>query len=164
MAVNHAGHNHPATPAGRAACRKAGGATPNKAPVTKAKAKSLGKRMVEHAASDEVPTPKKIKGDTEQAWRVPLTAIPDGSSLLGMPAYVVEFIKLAWRSEWRVDVGPVWHKDGRRSIRVSTYRGEVTVRWTREGNGITSAVWSSDVDATDQLSSLNEGIRKLKGE
>jgi hypothetical protein len=162
MAMSHVGHDHPATPAGRAACRKAmaSGSTPvvTKKVTTTTKAKPVNKPE----ADPEKPA-KKVKGDTEQAWRIPLTAIPDGSSLLGMPAYVAEFIKLAWRSEWRVDVGPVWHRDGRRSVRVSTYRGEVIVRWTREGNGITSVVWSSDVDATDQLGSLNEGIRKLRG-
>jgi hypothetical protein len=161
--MSHAGHDHPATPAGRAACRKAGGAsTPvvtKKSPVKE----SLGKRMVKHAAEPEKPV-KKVKGDTEQLWRVPLTVIPDGSSLLGMPAYVAELVKLAWRKEWRVDVGPVWNTDGRRSVRVSTYRGEMTVRWMREGSGITSVVWASDEDGAEELGSMNEGIRKLKGE
>lgn len=166
MAVNHAGHDHPATPAGRAACRKAKGGVPITAEDRargKAAAK-ITKRLAAEKASVEPVPEKKVKGDTEQLWRVRLTGIPEGSSLLGMPAYVAELIKLAWRQEWRTEVGNVWHADGRRSVVVKSYRGDLVVRWTRGGNGITSVEWRSDVDGSEELGSMNEGIRKLKGE
>jgi hypothetical protein len=162
MAMSHAGHNHPATPAGRAACRKAGATEENRVDAV-VKSRTKSKPAVKKADAEPVPE-RKVKGDTEQLWRVRLTGIPEGSSLLGMPAYVAELIKLAWRQEWRTEVGNVWHADGRRSVVVKSYRGDLVVRWTRGGNGITSVEWRSDVDGSEELGSMNEGIRKLKGE
>lgn len=188
MAMSHAGHNHPATPAGRAACRKGlGKVIPGNPPTIVAKDQAQAKRTAkamdttitaedrargkaaakitkQHAAARDNAVPeKKIKGDTQQSWRVPLTDIPDGSSLLGWPVYVSEAVRLAWRNGWRTEVGRQWKTDGARSVVIKSTRGDLTIHWTHGGPGITSVVWSSAFGQHGpmELTSMNEGLRLL---
>lgn len=164
MAINHNGHDHPATPAGRAACRKAmaAGTTPAPAKPGKAKITVLPKGGRKPIPAKGVQGPD---GDmAAEGWRVRGTAIPQDSKLLGVPAYVAEAIKLAWSNDWYVRVGDLWGKSGKSVVIVNGDRDdsvptrELGIGWN--STGIKAVFIRVDGEATT-VPSLNEGLRQL---
>jgi hypothetical protein len=165
MTINHNGHDHPATPAGRAACRKAmaGGATP--APAT-------GKMKITVAPKGGR-KPVKVKGvqgpDGDMAaesWRVRGTGIPEGSKLLGVPAYIAEAIQHAWAQDWYVRVGQQWDSKRKTVVIVKDDRNddaptrELGVAWI--GTGIHGVMFRpAEGEEAVLVPSLNEGLRLM---
>lgn len=126
MTMSHADHDHPATPADRAACRKALTGAPNDEPWMTRHQEQLdslspakGKRTlrVEPKAGKQ---PAQLKRTN--------TTIKAEHDLADVPAICATAVRYAWSKEWPVTVGYPFNASERRFI-ISARLGEITIIW-----------------------------------
>lgn len=144
--ASHTGHDHPATPAGRAACRRAGGAPEAtvEAPQTSAKARSP------RAAS--VGTPHR---------KIASTGDLGG---LAVPHVFGAVIRWAWDHGHDVRTGDTY-TDDQRTIVIKSDHGWLTLTWRgSRPNGVHAVSFRPvGTSVATQLPTINEGIRALDG-
>jgi hypothetical protein len=134
MAISHADHHHPNTPAARAACRKALAATP-------------GKTFAENAGVPAKLTvvPRKrgdggvVKGmqatEPKAATRrlkVTGTVIRRLGDLADVPAVLATEVRRAWALDWTVQVGHPFNDDERRIV-ITGPVAEIALVWDSNG-------------------------------
>lgn len=132
MAMSHETCSHPRTPAGRAACRKAGGpgaaagSTPN--PPKTAKKAAV-------TPTPTVPTPRTPKA-ASKALKRSGTQIRTVADMADVPQAFSSAIKSAHDLGWVVRVGEPYREDERR-IEIFGTHGTITLVWsTANPNGL----------------------------
>lgn len=148
MAVSHKDHDHPNTPAARAACRKAMAATPGKSFAENAGVptamQKLASGIVKPAQMTVVPRKRGdggvVKGlqataprIADRRLKVSGTMIKVTGDLADMPVELAAAVRAAWEKDWDVQVGERFNETERRVV----ISGEV---------GIVSLVWSDSLD------------------
>jgi hypothetical protein len=144
--VSHAGHDHPATSAARAACRRAGG-TPEamvEAPQKAAKARS--------PRTPSVGTPHR---------RITSTGDLGG---LAVPHVFGNVIRHAWGQEWDVRTGDTY-TDDQRTVVISSDHGWLTLTWRGiQPMGVSGVSYRpKGTSVWTKLATINDGIRALDG-
>lgn len=101
MAISHDGHDHPATPAGRAACRKAMAA--GNAPAATGKP---AKMTVVPRTKGDGGVVKGLKASAStRNLKKPGTRLKDIGDLPDVPRMLAHGARLAWAEGWEVKVG-----------------------------------------------------------
>jgi hypothetical protein len=168
MAISHAGHNHPATPAGRAACRKAMAGTPVQSAVMVGKsqggpkiivAKSPGTKGLREAA-EAVKTRKKAN-----------TKIKGIGDLTDVPPMLAYAVRLAWAAELEVVAGHPFN-DTESNIIIKGPAAHITCIWrSAQPNGIyamrirpvDSSVGAGDASSAQQAVDIARGVEPIPG-
>lgn len=150
MGISHADHDHPATPAARAACRRAmGGNVPEKGSEKPA----AGRKR--RAGTSGHPRGLKRSGTT-------LRAIHD---LADVPHVFGNVIRLAWDREYQVTVGEQFTEGDRRVV-IHASHGEVSLVWRESNptgvNGVFFRPYNSSL--TQKVSTVNGALRLAEGE
>jgi hypothetical protein len=122
MAINHSGHDHPATPAGRAACRKtmAVGAVADRKPQVMIVAPRRGRKP---AQVDAKPRGIRNIGD-----------MPD------VPHVFSTAIHAAWDNGWTVTTGHPYNDDEKR-ILITSAAGELALVHRAGNAGVWGVFW-----------------------
>lgn len=150
MAISHADHNHPNTPAARAACRKrmAAGQSPRDESAERALA------GVKPAKMTVVPRKRGdggvVKGLKESATKRPNTHLRTIGDLADVPAMLAYGVRLAWAADLDVIVGDKFN-DTEARIVIKADRGEIALTWrVATPNGI-HAIWVRNYDSSRQF-------------
>jgi hypothetical protein len=166
--ASHAGHDHPATPAARAACRRAGGA-----PVVSSRCTCINGALGQPHAADcpeatvEAPqrpakAVKRSGGTRDHTGR----AIRNTGDLgaLAVPHVFGSVIRWAWGQGMEVHTGNTYNDDQRTVVIVSTH-GYLTLTWrSARPDGVHAVSYRpGGTPVWTQLPTVNEGIRALDG-
>lgn len=168
MAISHADHDHPNTPAARAKCRKAMGATPGvsfKDNAVRKLAEQAG--VVKPPQMTVVPRRRGdggvVKGmqatEPKAAVRrlkvagVLITRIGD---LADVPAVLATEVRRAWKLDWTVQAGHPFNDDERRIV-ITGPKAEIALVW--DSNGRTGTfVRRHDSSITRRLDTPDEAF------
>lgn len=163
MAVNHADHDHPATPKARAACRALLAATgttnPHDAIDVPAGKRGDGRRKVINAA-------KAVRGPRPgKSAKKPGSYIRTDADMADVPRVFGPAIRVAWtHDDWAVVVGTPYN-EAERNIRIATPTGEITMAWkTANPDGIHGVWWRAKGTSVWSRYPLgvNEAIRQAE--
>lgn len=135
MAINHAGHDHPATPAARAACRKR--MSNGQSPRDESAERALAGITTTPAQMTVVPRTrgdggvvrgaKRAKPSTVNVKRTN-TQIKSIGDLADVPRMLAYGVRLAWANEWTVRVGEQFN-DTERRIVIDGPVAEIALVW-----------------------------------
>lgn len=137
MAISHADHDHPNTPAARGACRKAmakgtthqttenvtGDRKPAKMTVVP-RTRDAGGVVKGMQATDPRPAARRLK-----VSGVKLTRIGD---LADVPAVLATEVRRAWKLDWTVQAGSPFNDDERRIV-ITGPKAEIGLVWDSNG-------------------------------
>lgn len=148
MAMSHDACTHPRTPAGRAACRKAGGPGNTPAPVKTTVAKS--RKTAIKAASADVRTTARN---------------PDGvgrASLADLPRVFRVVVEFATHEGYPHNV---YTKGRQTMVDLVAPHGTLTLTWAASTpEGVNAVSWRpAGISVTSRLATVNDGLVKLKG-
>lgn len=187
MAISHAGHSHPATPAGRAACRKAlaGGVKPadvcTECGETLVTGVGWGHADPKHdthmgirprtdiSSEGAGPVkPAKKRGTRHigsKAIKKPGSHLGAEWDLADVPHTMTPAIRHAWAHEdWAVVVGDRFDSDTRKVV-IKTPHGSITLVWsTRNPNGIHKVWWWAPGSSLWDVVTVNDALRRGNGE
>lgn len=124
MAIDHSSHDHPATPAARAACRKAMSATQpaaDGAPAASTPARRT-KRPTASSAASARPSRRTVR------------VLREEGDLAGVPAALAPCIRVAWHLNLSARFGPSDHNEGMSELIVGGPKAVVTLVWTPGGD------------------------------
>lgn len=124
MAIDHSSHDHPATPAARAACRKAMGAPQadgNGAPATSTPVRRTKARAVS-------------SGTSVRPSRRTVRVLRDEGDLAGVPAALAPCIRVAWHLNLAARFGPSDRTEGASELIIGGPKAVVTFVWTPGGD------------------------------
>lgn len=162
MAVSHKDHNHPNTPAARAACRKAL-ADGNQVATTDGKwveapVKNTKDQGITKPAQIAVVPRKRgdggvVKGlqataphaNTARRLKVSGTKIKSIGDLADVPRVLAPWVREAWRREWTVQAGYPFNESERRVV-ISGPSAEIAIVWDdRDRVGGFVRAWDSSI-------------------
>lgn len=137
MAISHKDHNHPNTPAARAACRKAiagGGGDPR---VTRIESDGSSARMtVVPRRRGDGGVVKATKAADPRNVKRPGTHLRNIGDLPDVPAMLAYCARLAWAEGWEVTTGHKFNED-EATILIHGPKAEITAIWrVSQPNGI----------------------------
>jgi hypothetical protein len=151
MAMSHENCNHPRTPAGRAACRKAGGpgATPAAIPTVISSARQA-------ARVKQATLPRQV------AVKSARSAAATGARIADLP----KVFTTAY--EWGVTndcASYVWEIRGQRMLDIVNANGTLTLTWSKATPlGVHAVSWRpAGTSITTKLGTVNEGLEQLRG-
>lgn len=141
MAISHADHDHPNTPAARAACRKALAGTGVPTGAVRKLAEQAG--VVKPAQMTVVPRKRGdggvVKGmqatDPRAAVRrlkVSGTVLTRIGDLADVPAVLATEVRRAWKLDWTVQAGHPFNDDERRIV-ITGPKAEIALVWDSNG-------------------------------
>jgi hypothetical protein len=151
MAISHAGHDHPATPAGRAACRK--GIV--KAPQSDAQGSVVRTRRTP-ATTPAKPATARSRVFTDEK------AINAARSVRGCPDEWVAGMTRALKLGVGITFAPVT-RTGQYEVRITTKLGEVVLLWTDWGYPGWISWRPAGSSVARRIATMNEGIGYLHG-
>lgn len=151
MAISHAGHDHPATPAARAACRKAmGGTAPAPAPK-----KPVGPIRLVGVA--------KANGTGFRAFVIN----NEGDLAAEVPHVFSGAIREAWSKGWKVTSAHPYN-DTEKRVEITSDRGTVALVYKAANpNGVWGVFWrATNETITHRITDapvgiVAEGVRRL---
>lgn len=150
MSMSHANCDHPRTPAGRAACRKAGGGAP--------RPEGAEKKLADRAGVGRT-SPKVSAKNLKR----PGSEIKAEHDLGDMPRMLAHGCRLAWAAGVRVEVGPAFREDERVIIAYGT-DANVIMTW-RPGSELHSvSTRPTGTSIWTKRTSVNEAFRVAMGE
>lgn len=149
MAFSHANCDHPRTPAGRAACRKARGNAPQ--PAAEATERPTRTRT----------TPQASKANVKRAN----TRIRTIGDLAGVPQMLAHGCRIAWEKGWEVRTGHDFN-DSKKVIIADGPVAEVTLVWKP---ALPFGVWGVFVrkhkkPITHRIADINTAFRMAAGD
>lgn len=168
MAISHADHGHPNTPAARAACRKrlADGRSPLDVSAERALAEAAG---VVRKAADVYVVPRRrgdggvVKGAKGTGYpanlKRPGTHLRADHDLADVPRMLAYGCRLAWAIDWDVKVGDRFREDEAR-IEIHGDKGIISLVWRdKRPDGIWK-IWVRNFDSSKQyvVESVQEAI------
>lgn len=170
MSISHAGHNHPATPAARATCRKlmeGSGGTPTKqrieagGQVRKAKAPSAATKAAIVADNATANASGKL---SKKALKTPGTVLRRVADMGDVPAVMAPLVRLTWeRDDWVAMIGKRFD-DEQRHVYVGTPHGQITLVWsTTNPNGLHKVWWRPLNTSLTYPATVNQAIRLGEG-
>jgi hypothetical protein len=144
--ASHTGHDHPATPAARAACRRSGGA-----PETTVEAPQRPAKAVKRSGGTRNHTGRAIRNTGDLG-------------ALAVPHVFGSVIRWAWDHGHPVHTGNTYNDDDRTVIIVSPH-GYLTLTWRgTQPNGVHAVAYRpGGTSVWTRLTTINEGIRALDG-
>lgn len=159
MAISHADHDHPNTPAARAACRKAAATTVNAGLVLGNPSNPPKMTVVPRTRGDggvvkglQATAPKTA----DKRLKVSGTMIRRTGDLADVPVELAAAIRQAWTWEWDVQVGDRF-TDAERRIVITGVVGTVSLVW--DHNGRTAVFVRSDSSSiTHRVDSYEDGM------
>lgn len=149
MALSHATCDHPATPAGRAKCRAAGGPGGTPQVAVAAPKRATGTRA----------TRKGVKADTRNLKR-PGTQIRTIGDLPDVPRLLAHGCRIAWGKGWPVRVGEQFN-DTEARIVIDGDLGEIALVWKPS---LPHGVWGvffrvAGTSVTHRLTTIDQAFR-----
>jgi hypothetical protein len=152
MAISHADHDHPNTPAARTACRKrmADGKSPLDAPTEKA----LGTKPATWHVKPKGKQPAALKNAKRTN-----SLIKNRSDLADVPHALVHGIEEAWARDLDVKVGDRFRDDEAR-ITIQAELCEIALVWKVTNPHGVNAIWVRNWDSSKQftVSSIAEAF------
>jgi hypothetical protein len=185
MAINHGDCVHPRTPAGRAACRRAGGpgvamsedgitpvdidtegdhpeCPPRQPSLRKRQAKALREARTELALGTGTKRDRKaVSGQLKR----PGTFLRATHDLADVPRRLTPAIRTAWDNGWYVRVGEPYNDTERRIELLAPY-GVVSLVWKESlANGVWGVFWRNVGNPiTRRIDNVNLAMRLAAGE
>lgn len=165
MAMSHENCSHPRTPAGRAACRKAGGPAGVVEPRPNAKSAKItivpakGQANIKNGATKRPRT--KAVGDPAKvdATRV-LRANVDTKDI---PHVFKPAISQAWKLGYEVHTGTPYHA-AQRVVTIKSDAGTMTLTWLATNpHGVSQVAFRPADSSLTSHTTINEAMRKLEG-
>ncbi len=155
MAISHAGHDHPATPAARAACRKAmAGSAPAVGVVLKDGSRgtmTVAPRRGRKAAGPDM-KPRALRNEGDLAF--------------GVPHEFSNAIRMAWTLGWTVRTGDPYN-DTEKRVLITSPAGELALVYKSANPGVWGVFWrpvgSSVTSRLMDAPVIAEGMRLLGG-
>ena len=138
MAISHADHDHPNTPAARAKCRKDMAATPGKTFKENAEAKK--------AATWHVKPKGKVPAAAKTVKRAN-SLIKNVSDLADVPKALAHGIREAWARDLDVKVGDRFRDDEARVV-IHAEVGEIALVWKSTNVHGVHAIWVRNWDSS----------------
>jgi hypothetical protein len=134
MPISHADHDHPNTPAARAACRKSMAATgatvPRKPAQVTVVPRTRGDGGVVRGLVATTPTA------AVRRLKVSGTLIKRVGDLADVPADLATEVRRAWKLDWTVQVGHPFNDDERRIV-ITGPKAEIALVWDSKGRTAT---------------------------
>jgi hypothetical protein len=166
--MSHADCDHPRTPAGRAACRKAGNTGTAKIRVVQRTkgdggvVKATQKAMADAGVSG---TPKRRRSAVSVDLKRPGTRLRGNHDLADVPRVFMRAINAAWENDWEVIVGETFDHTSRRII-VRAEHGDINLAWSSANpNGLQRVAFRpAGTSVTSVVSTLNGALRLAMGE
>lgn len=147
--ASHAGHDHPATPAARAACRRTGGA-----------------QVAPKATVEATQRPTKATARATRTRDTVRRVIASTGDLggLAVPHAFSSVIRWAWDRGLEVRTGDIY-TDDQRSVTITSDHGWLTLTWrSTQPNGVHAVSYRPrGTSVATQLPTVNEGMRALDG-
>lgn len=124
MAIDHSSHDHPATPAARAACRKAmGGTQPGEERVSRISTPARRTKLATVSSTASV-------RPSRRTFRV----LREEGDMAGVPASLAPCIRVAWHHNLTPRFGPSDRNEGMSELIVGGPKAVVTLVWTSGGD------------------------------
>lgn len=154
MAISHKDHDHPNTPAARAACRKAMassieiGATPDT--IAAAFNKKPAQVTVVPRKRGDGGVVKGMQAAAPKNVKRPNTLIKADHDLADVPRMLAYGVRLAWAADWDVKVGDRFNENEAR-IEIHGDLGIVSLVWRDKRPDGIYAIWVRNFDSSKQF-------------
>jgi hypothetical protein len=152
--INHANCDHPRTPAGRAACRKAGGPDATMA----AKPKTVGVVKTDGTAGRMIVAPRGRGRRAAGADMKPRALRNEGDLAYGVPHVFSNAIRAAWDAGWDVRTGQPYN-DAEKRVEIVSPAGTASFVYRGDNHGVWGVFWRpADSSVTSCITDAEVGI------